>query len=375
MVTTTNVPSQVQVVFSLRDQNGHAIVLPAQDVQEATRIFEIGPGTDGFEEIDYTETSFFVHTAENFDLEVVFVLDLTNSMVQTTLPDGRNGIDAVIEAFESGLSVLPGAHRIGGGEFHDRNADPGVLSTLTTDRRFLMSLVRQFMESGFDPGSSRVWDSIVTGVNLFSSRQQNPRAIRSLVFISDGRDTSSANVREDAERYAREHGVQLYAMGVGEVFQVGELKQMASATNGAYYPAPDPALLQQQLQLIVNDLRGQYQVSYITLRRQGEYRAVVEIELDGVAGTLETRPFDVASFLGSDDHGVVSLDPLSIDREGNLATTFMRMLHTHANVAHAAEHRPAQIQARCARSGGRCGACRSSGRRSAGWMGSLRPRC
>ena len=75
MVTTTNLPSQVQGVFSLRDQNGHAIVRPAEEVQQATRIFETGPGTDGYEEIDYLESSFFVHTAENFDLELVFVLD------------------------------------------------------------------------------------------------------------------------------------------------------------------------------------------------------------------------------------------------------------------------------------------------------------
>ena len=96
VVTRTNLPSQVQVVFSLRDQDGHAIELPAEDVQKATKIYECEPrteegcrpGTEDWEEIDYTETSFFVHTAENFDLEVVFVLDFTNSMAQARLPDG-----------------------------------------------------------------------------------------------------------------------------------------------------------------------------------------------------------------------------------------------------------------------------------------------
>ena len=256
VVTTTNLPSQVQVVFSLRDQNGHAIVRPAQEVQHATRIFETGPGTDGYEEIDYLESSFFVHTAENFDLEVVFVLDFTRSMAQTTLPDGRSAIDAMKDAFASGLAALPGAHRIGVVEFHDRNADPGVLSSLTTNRQFLIDRVNGFMESGFDSGSSRVWDSIVTGVDLFSSRQQNPRAIRALVFLSDGRGTSSDNFPEDAQRYAQEHGVQLYAMGVGNVTQEERLRRMADSTSGAYYPAPNPALLQQQLQLIGNDLRA-----------------------------------------------------------------------------------------------------------------------
>ena len=348
VVTNTGLPSQVQTVFSLRDQNGHPIVLPAKDIQQATRIYELRVGSGarttptpatkgglenfGWEEIDYSETSFFVHTAENFDLEVVFVLDFTNSMAQTTLPDGRSGIEAMIEAFESGLAVLPGAHRIGAVEFHDRNVDPRVLSALTTDRAFITDRVREFMQSGFDPGSSRVWDSIVTGVDLFSSRHENPRAIRALVFLSDGRDTSSVNVREDAGRYALEHGVQLYAMGVGEVFQEADLRQMANTTDGAYYSAPDPSLLQQQLQMMVNDLRGQYQVSYITLRREGEYRAAIEIELDGITGLLETSPFDVATFFGSDNQGLISFDPPSIDRSNNRATVFARALHIPRNI-------------------------------------------
>ena len=119
VVTRTNLPSQVQVVFSLRDQDGHAIELPAEDVQKATKIYECEPrteegcrpGTEDWEEIDYTETSFFVHTAENFDLEVVFVLDFTNSMAQARLPDGRRAIAAMMESFSAGLGVLPGAHR------------------------------------------------------------------------------------------------------------------------------------------------------------------------------------------------------------------------------------------------------------------------
>ena len=101
VTTLTGLPSQVQVVFSLRDQNGHSIVLPAEEIKNAARVYERGETDDDWEEIDYSETSFFVHTAENFQLEVVFVLDFTNSMAQATLPDGGSGIDAMMSAFES----------------------------------------------------------------------------------------------------------------------------------------------------------------------------------------------------------------------------------------------------------------------------------
>ena len=105
---------------------------------------------------------------KTFDLEVVFVLDFTNSMAQTQLPDGRNGIEAMIDAFESALHVLPSAHRIGVVEFHDRNADPSVLSALTTDREAIRERVLEFHRSGFDPGASRVWDAVTKGIGVFS---------------------------------------------------------------------------------------------------------------------------------------------------------------------------------------------------------------
>lgn len=248
LVTATNLPSQVQVVFSLRDQEGHAIVRPAEEVERGVKVYERGPGTGGdWEEIDYTETSFSVSTAENIDLEIVFVLDFTNSMSEARLGDGRNGIEAMLDAFEASLNALPSAHRVGLVEFHDRNARPSVLSPLTTDRQALLGAARDFLTSGFDPGSSRVWDSLVVGSDLFSSRSQNPRAARALVFLSDGRDTSSEVPRERAAGYADARGAQLYAVGVGEVFEEQELRSTARSTGGAYYSARDLDLIQKRI--------------------------------------------------------------------------------------------------------------------------------
>ena len=333
IVTSTNLPSQVQVVFSLRDQEGHAIVLPAEQVKRGLQVSEIGPGTDGaWEEIDYTETSFFVHTAENIDLEVVFVLDFTNSMSEARLSDGSGVVDAMLRALEAALAVLPSAHRVGVVEFHDRNVSPSVLSRLTTNRQAILNSLGDFLASGFDSGSSRVWDSVVTGSNLFSSREQNPRAVRALVFLSDGRATSSDSTREQAAQYARERGVQLYAVGVGDVFQESELRSVAYSTDGAYYSAHDLDLVQEQLQLLVNDLRGQYQLTYITLRRRGEYHIGISARLAGIRGETEVGPFDVARFFAADNQEVIGYDPPSLDRANQRATVFMRAQHIPRNI-------------------------------------------
>ena len=332
VVTSTNSPSQVQVVFALRDQNGRSIVLPAGEVERNLKVYEVGPGTDGWEEIDYAETSFFVHTAENIDLEVVFVLDFTNSMSAARLADGRSGIQAMLGAFDSALAVLPAAHRIGVVEFHDRNAAPSVLSGLTTDRQALLQSVERFSQSGFDSGSSRVWDSIITASSLFSSRSENPRAVRAVVFLSDGRDTSSEILREAVAERAQGLGVQLYALGVGEVFQEAQLRAAAESTGGAYYSARDFSLLQEQLQILVSDLRGQYQLTYITLRRTGEYRTGLAVNMGNIEGSTAVGPFDTARFFGPDNQGVIVFDPPSFDAQAGTSKVFMRAQHMPRNI-------------------------------------------
>ena len=327
---STHIPSQIQMVFALRDQDGHAVVLPADTIESGVSVFERGPGTDDWEEIDYSETSFFVHTAENIDLEVVFVLDFTNSMFEARLPDGRTGIDAMLEAFYAALAVLQSAHRVGVVEFHDRNIDPSVLSPLTTNHALIRSRVAEFAASGFDHGSSRVWDGVEQGTRLFSDVNTNPRAVRTLVFLSDGRDTSSIATRDSLSGIAARRKAQLYALGVGEVFQSSELRSLASGTGGGYYAAADVSRLQSQLLTLVSDLRGQYRLSYITLRRTGQYSTQVRLQHAGLSAEATIGPYDVASFFGPDNQGVVSHDP--VEPRAGVATVYVRAQHIPRNI-------------------------------------------
>ena len=162
----SRVPSQVQFTFSLRDQDDRAVVLPSSAIQERTQIFERPEGATTWQEIDHTETSFFVHTAANFALDVVFVLDFSNSVAQARLTDGRTGTAAMLDAFEAAIEDLPRAHRIGVVEFHDRSFVPSALASLTSDRDSVLSQVQEFVSSAYDPGSSRVWDAIDAALDL-----------------------------------------------------------------------------------------------------------------------------------------------------------------------------------------------------------------
>ena len=319
-------------MFSIRDEQDHSFEVPAAQLRDATRIFEMGPGTLDWEEIDYAETNYFVDAAENFDLEVVFALDFTNSMALGQLPDGRSGIQAMLDAFEETVISMPEAHRIGVVEFHDRNVELAVLSDLTTDRDAILESVAAFAASPFDPGSSRVWDSIHTASTLFTSREDNPTLVRALVFISDGRDTSSDRDRADAATTAGTGDIQLYALGIGDVFEEEQLEELVRVTGGVYYPTKELAALQDQLQVLVGDLRGQYRLSYITLRREGSYQTRVEIDLPGAVGVFESSPIDVGEFFGPDIEGRIVFDPPSVDTSAGRGYVFIRAIAVPRNI-------------------------------------------
>ncbi len=327
-------PSQVQATFSLRDQDGNPVIAPAAELQAATRIFERPAGVEAWEEVDYSETNFFVHSSEQFDLEVVFVLDFTRSMTTWQLADGATGSTLMRQALASALDRLPAAHRVGVVAFHDRSADPVIIAFPTTDRDLIRAEVARFAESGFDAGSSRLWDAVERGLELFSAPTGAADVTRALVFLSDGRDTSSLRTRSEVGRLAQARGVQLYPLGLGDVYQEAELRALAAATNGAYYAAAELAQLSAQFSALVNDFAGQYKLSYTTLRRDREHEIRIETTLAGVTAEFASEPLPFGEVYSPDTQGRIAVDPPTMDTENRTATTFIRALHVPRNIQH-----------------------------------------
>ena len=159
-------------------------------------------------------------------------------------------------------------------------------------------------------------------------------------MITDGHDTSSTIERDQAFAITAKNNIQVYAMGVGEVFNEDALKKRVLASGGNYYPARELAKLPEQLTTIVSDLRGQYKLSYITLRRQGNYKIRLDLTLQGAGGTKEIKgswvspKIDVGKINGYDNIGRISVDPPTIDATLRTAAMFMRALHIPRAISH-----------------------------------------
>ncbi|MFA6213975.1 MAG: vWA domain-containing protein [Candidatus Micrarchaeia archaeon] len=92
-------------------------------------------------------------------------------------------------------------------------------------------------------GSTCLECGLDTGVTeLISIRGRYPEAVRVMVFMTDGVDTTGSNPIAGAV-YARQNDVKVYTIGYGSDADVTNLVNIALLTNGKYYYAPDAATL------------------------------------------------------------------------------------------------------------------------------------
>lgn len=315
-------PGQVQFLFALRDLVGNAIVLPAEVVAQNTRIKENG------REIDYRETNFFMSTAANFRMDVVLVLDFTNSMA--TFREGNvSGIDQMLAGARSIIRELGLAHRMAIIEFHDRNVEPEVLTYFTADTTFLLAQLQSFAARPIDHGATRVWDAVEKGIALFSE-VENPEDVRLLIFLSDGFDTSSRIFPSALVREAKRRKVQIHSVGTGQVANRDSLQLLAQATEGVYYPALDLASIKTQLQEIGKNLSGQYKLSYISLLRGADPSVRIEIDYANATNYFE-KIVSLKSLSADDRRGRMTYDGEVV--ADSAATAILRLLHTPRNIS------------------------------------------
>ena len=98
---------------------------------------------------------------------------------------------------------------------------------------------------------------------LFSASRD---VVKTVVFLSDGEDTSSNCEVDCAIKLANEREVQLYALGVNvKDSDKSTLRNAAWETGGFYIDVKNFTTLAGEMRQIVRNLQGQYKVNYISL--------------------------------------------------------------------------------------------------------------
>ena len=295
-------PSQVQFTFRMSDSRNHAIVIDQGPLTAPFRIFEDGV------EIDYSETSYFVHPAASLEMDMVVLLDFTNSMASWKEGD-ETGIDLEVNWARELIDSLAPTHRMAIMEYHDRNIDAGIVAPFSADKVALTAALDAFVAQPLDHGSSRVWDALYSAVDIFGGGSANKE--RAIFFITDGKETSSDKSPSDVMAYAKQGQASIFIIGAGSVSNGTTLAEISGQTGGEYYPAGSIDSFRQRLQQITRDLGGQYKLSYTTLKRVGTHDVRVQFEYEGLTGQFDTS-LDLGSIYGDDRVGVITFDASTV---------------------------------------------------------------
>ncbi len=317
------IPDKIQYLFSLRDQDNHAIEIENKDLDEISINI-----SENEQPVDNNESNVLIHNSDNFKMDVILVLDFTASMAV------NDGISYMIDGAKSLINSLKINHRIAIIEFHDNNDDSNfsLIQPFTFDKDEAILSLDNFVKSGFYSGFSTCWDAINLALEQFSE-DVDYETIRSIVFLSDGNDNSSSTVPDDFINTAIEKNVRIYNIGIGNISDENQtlLSSISEQTGGKFYQNTTIKFLQNEFDQIISDLGGNYVISYIT-PQTSEFQLKISLTYKDVTTTTPiTDTVDPSLITGNDKFGILNFSSPNIQNDS--ISFYLNAIHIPRNVS------------------------------------------
>ncbi|MBM3289109.1 MAG: VWA domain-containing protein, partial [Candidatus Hydrogenedentes bacterium] len=296
----TRPPFIMRFVFLVRDALGNAIDTTDSDIFD-----ELASGFTIKEDnidLDTDETNLFVSPADNLRYNVALMLDYTGSMYNAA-PGNGTVIDQMVTASLDFIDDLPDSWRLALMEYHDRQQTDRLVHNFSTSKSSLKAALQAFDVPFGEHGASEVYDAVIDGCKRLENEDLgtlpfDDTDVRALIFVSDGRDTSSIASLQECITAATDRRVRLYPIGFGQSVNAAPLIQMATETGGHYYAAPNASalvnLLQSQLGLpgnppgkVITELKRQIVLTYISLFQEGTHNYLITGEYQNVTGSFQ----------------------------------------------------------------------------------------
>jgi Ca-activated chloride channel family protein len=180
--------------------------------------------------------------------DLLLSLDLSQSMDTRDFADPSgsvvarvDGVRKVVDDFVTRRS----GDRIGLIVFGDA---PYPLVPFTLDHATVHAMIAQ-TEPGMAGPRTALGDSIGLAIKMFEAAKESERV---LIVLTDGNDTASRMPPKRAGDIAKERGIKIHTVGIGDPNATGEdkldialLKDIASATGGRYFFGQDEQQLQE----------------------------------------------------------------------------------------------------------------------------------
>jgi Ca-activated chloride channel family protein len=180
--------------------------------------------------------------------DLLLALDLSQSMDTRDFrdPQGRltTRVEAVRGVVETFVKRRPG-DRIGLVVFGDA---PYPLVPFTLDHVTVLTMIQEMLPGMAGPRTA-LGDSIGLGIKMFDASHAPEKV---MILLTDGSDTASRMPPDRAAGIAKERGIVLHTVGIGDPHATGEskldtatLQKVAATTGGRYFFGEDEAQLEQ----------------------------------------------------------------------------------------------------------------------------------
>lgn len=229
-------------------------------------------------------------------LAIAILIDISGSE-ERTLPQekaaARSFIETIIQSSKDQAAIIP----FTGTAYLEQGLTRDVLSIFRALERVDVALP-SYLGTGTPiggiasgpgmrrppiDGTTAIWDAIAVTAGEVMTKNAGQRR-RAIILLTDGQDTTSRLMRNEAIDRAIASETVVYAIGIGDSKQggveKGELRTVAERTGGrAFFPKKEPEL-KVAFSEIERELRSQYLIAYSSTnkKRDGGYRKLT-IEL------------------------------------------------------------------------------------------------
>ena len=148
------------------------------------------------------------------------------------------------------------------------NASVYTVQPMTSNKTLLISAINSLYQGG----STAMYDGFYTGIQQCAPET----GTIAVIGFTDGKENASSHVQSQVINYANQIGCPLYTIGIGSA-QPLPLQQMANATGGSYYYAPNPSQIGQIYDAISQSIQEQYKIVFNSPNPQ----------LDGTSRTVQ----------------------------------------------------------------------------------------
>ena len=136
--------------------------------------------------------------------------------------------------------------------------DIQIVQGLTNDKRVLAHAVE--VPYKLETQGTALYDTILRAMHELDSAKKDSNKI--VLVITDGTDNASDENEHDVVRYAKECGIAVYMVGLGQDVDTDKLNQIAKLTNGRSFFVDGSHELQGTFEEIFEDLRYEWVIEY-----------------------------------------------------------------------------------------------------------------